>query len=81
VVAFYILRKQGEVFLTEANTALFGWSNVAAGLVIAGRKAGFFVRGFDGSLQAVSSFEESSVPRAGSSGSGSVLRNKWAQSK
>jgi hypothetical protein len=46
--------------------------------VIAGRKAGLFVRGFDGFLQAVSSFEEFSVLRAGSSGSGSILRNKWA---
>ena len=81
VVGFYILRKRGEVFLTEANTALFGRSDVAVGLVIAGRKAGFFVRGFDGSLQAVSSFEEFSVPHTGSSGSGSTLGNKWAQSK
>lgn len=77
VVGFYILRKRGEVFLTEANTALLEHNHAAVGLVIAGGKAGFFVRGLDGSLQTVSSFEEFSVSHA-ATGDASFLPNKWA---
>jgi len=77
VVGIYVLRTHGEVFLSEANTALFEQSHAAVGLVVAGNKAGFFVRAIDGSLQSVRSFEEFYVPRAGPR-CGSTLRNQWA---
>jgi hypothetical protein len=63
-VGIYISRARGEVFLTDSDIARFEESGVAAALVVAGRKAGFFVQSSDGSLQSICSFEEFSVPRA-----------------
>jgi hypothetical protein len=77
VVGIYVLRKRGEVFLTEANVALFERSDVPVALVIAEAKAGFFVRGRDGALQSIRSFEEISISHPRRSGIGSAVRNKW----
>jgi hypothetical protein len=67
-VGIYISRRRGEIFLTDSDIARFEESGAAAALVVAGEKAGFFVRSSDGSLQSLRSFEEFSVPRARSRG-------------
>jgi hypothetical protein len=67
-VGIYISRARGEVFLTDSDIARFEESGVAAALVVAGEKAGFFVHSSDGSLQSIRSFEEFSVPRVRSRG-------------
>ncbi|HEY7338850.1 MAG TPA: hypothetical protein VH639_28435 [Bryobacteraceae bacterium] len=77
VVGIYVLRKRGEVFLTEANVALFERIDVPVALVIAGAKGGFFVRDRDGALQSVRSLEEIPISRPRPGGIGSAVRNKW----
>jgi hypothetical protein len=67
-VGIYISRARGEVFLTDSDIARFEESRVAAALVVAGEKAGFFVHSSDGSLQSIRSFEEFSVPGVRSRG-------------
>lgn len=67
-VGIYISRARGEAFLTDSDIARFEESGLAAALVVAGEKAGFFVRSSDGSLQSIRSFDEFSVPRARSRG-------------
>jgi hypothetical protein len=67
-VGIYVSHRRGEVFLTDSDIARFEESGAAAALVVAGEKAGFFVRSSDGSLQSIRSFEEFSVPRARSRG-------------
>ena len=75
-VGIYISRRRGEVFLTDSDIARFQESGTAVALVVAGEKAGFFVRSSDGSLQSVGSFEEFPVPRPRSRGVRIVFRNK-----
>jgi len=75
-VGIYISRRRGEVFLTDSDIARFEQSGAAAALVVAGEKAGFFVRSSDGSLQSIRSFEEFSVPPAHSRGVRIVARSK-----
>ncbi|HEY6344234.1 MAG TPA: hypothetical protein VIY49_22300 [Bryobacteraceae bacterium] len=75
-VGIYISRRRGEVFLTDSDIARFEESGAAAALVMAGQKAGFFVRSSDGFLQSIRSFEEFSVPRARSKGVRIVARYK-----
>jgi hypothetical protein len=67
-VGIYISRRRGEVFLTGSDIARFEESGAAAALVVAGEKAGFFVRSSDGSLQSIRSFEEFPVPHVRSRG-------------
>jgi hypothetical protein len=62
-IGIYVVRARGEVFLSESNLDLFHRRRALIALVIAGAKAGFFVHGFDGSLQSVRSFEEFRVPQ------------------
>lgn len=75
-VGIYISRARGEVFLTDSDIARFEESGAATALVVAGEKAGFFVRSSDGSLQSLRSFEEFSVSRARSSRVRIVARYK-----
>jgi hypothetical protein len=65
-VGVYFLRNRGEIFLTESNVAAFEARSPTAALVIAGNRAGFFVRDSDGALQSIRSYEELTVPRLGS---------------
>jgi hypothetical protein len=62
-IGIYVLRARGEVFLSEANIDLFERQRALIALVIAGRKGGFFLHGYDGSLESVCSYEEFEVPR------------------
>ncbi|HEX5431234.1 MAG TPA: hypothetical protein VFW83_04660 [Bryobacteraceae bacterium] len=60
-VGIFASRSRGEVFLTESNLELFERENAAIALVIAGDRAGFFVRELDGSIQTVQSHQEFAV--------------------
>jgi hypothetical protein len=62
-VGIFVSRARGEVFLTESNLGLFQKEQAVVALVVAGDKAGFFVRELDGSIQSVRSHEEFSVSR------------------
>jgi hypothetical protein len=57
-VGVFVSRSRGEVFLTEANLGFFEREGAVVALVIAGAKAGFFVRESDESIQTVRSHEE-----------------------
>jgi hypothetical protein len=61
-VGIFVSRLRGEVFLTESNLEIFENENALVALVVAGEKAGFFVREPDGSIQSVRSHEEFPVP-------------------
>jgi hypothetical protein len=71
-VGIFVSRLRGEVFLTESNLGLFENEKALLALVIAGDKAGFFVREPDGSIQSVSSHQEFPVPNRMS-----VAPKKW----
>lgn len=60
-VGIFVSRIRGEVFLTEADLDFFERENSGIALVVAGDRAGFFVREFDGSIQTVRSHEEFAV--------------------
>jgi hypothetical protein len=64
-VGVFISRIRGEVFLTEGDLAFLDERRAGLALVVAGDRAGFFVRETDGAIQTVRSHEEFSVPRAG----------------
>jgi hypothetical protein len=59
-VGTFVVRPRGEVFLTEADLERFEDFQTpgAVALVVAGRKAGFFVREPGGAIQSVQSYEE-----------------------
>ena len=57
-VGVYVSRIRGEVFLTEADLAALNEHQAELALVVAGNRAGFFVRETDGSIQTVRSHEE-----------------------
>jgi len=61
-IGIFVSRFRGEVFLTESNLEIFEKENSLVALVIAGDKAGFFVREPDGSIQSVRSHEEFLLP-------------------
>jgi hypothetical protein len=50
--------------MTEGDLKWFGENDAAVGLVVAGDRAGFFVRGFDGTLQSIRSYQEIAVTGA-----------------
>ena len=54
----FVCRERGEVFLTDDDLADFEKQDGILALVVAGGRAGFFVREPDGSVQAVRSHEE-----------------------
>jgi hypothetical protein len=58
VVGIFVYRCRGDVFLTEADLALFEKREAHLALVIAGDRAGFFVKEADGSFRTISSYEE-----------------------
>jgi hypothetical protein len=57
-VGIFVCRERGEVFLTDDDLANFESHKGILALVIAGGRAGFFVREPDGSVQAIRSHEE-----------------------
>src|SRR5580658_2689279 len=57
-VGVFVARIRGEVFLTETDLAFFHEQQSEIALVVAGDRAGFFVREADGSIQTVRSHEE-----------------------
>jgi hypothetical protein len=63
-VGTFVCRERGEVFLTDDDLASFERHHAALALVVAGGKAGFFVRESDGSVQAIRSHEEFRVADA-----------------
>ena len=63
-VGIFVRRPKGEVFLTESDLERFEGQRAAVALVIAGDRAGFFVRQADGSIQGIRSHEEFSVTPA-----------------
>jgi hypothetical protein len=60
-VGIFVCRARGEVFLTDADLARFEAAQGLVALVVAGGRAGFFVREADGAVQAVKSHEEFAV--------------------
>jgi hypothetical protein len=62
-VGVFVSRIRGEVFLTEGDLALFKQHPSEIALVVAGDRAGFFVREADGSIQTVRSHEEFCITR------------------
>jgi hypothetical protein len=69
-LGLYISRFRGEVFLTDSDLEQFERLNAEVALVVAGSRAGFFVRELDGTVQAIRSHEEfwiadvSAVPKS-----------------
>ena len=61
-IGIFTRRADGEVFLSESDLESFEGQRAAVALVIAGDRAGFFVRQADGSIQAIRSHEEFAVP-------------------
>jgi hypothetical protein len=60
-VGVFVSRIRGEVFLTETDLAFLKEHKSEFALVVAGDRAGFFVREQDGSIQTVRSHEEFAV--------------------
>jgi len=65
-VGTFVCRARGEVFLTDDDLANFEKHQGVLALVVAGGRAGFFVREPDGSVQAIRSHEEFKVADAAS---------------
>jgi hypothetical protein len=63
-VGIFVCRARGEVFLTDDDLAQFEQHGSPVALVMAGGRAGFFVREPDGTVQAVRSHEEFAVADA-----------------
>lgn len=63
-VGIYVSRIRGEVFLTESDMEQIERLAGKIALVVAGARAGFFVREADGSMQTIRSYEEFLVPAA-----------------
>jgi hypothetical protein len=61
-LGIYVVRLRGEVFLTERNIELFERTGANVVLVMAGAKAGFFVRDAQGALESIRSYEEFDIP-------------------
>jgi hypothetical protein len=57
-LGIFVSRTRGEVFLTDDDLANFEKHQAVLALVVAGGRAGFFVRERDGSIQAIRSHEE-----------------------
>jgi hypothetical protein len=85
-VGVFVSRSRGEVFMTESNLSFFEREGAAVALVIAGSRAGFFVRESDESIQTVRSHEEFPVsnqatgPGKPSPPAKTVANAKWAWS-
>lgn len=78
-VGVFVARIRGEVFLTETDLAYFKEHenpDVQVALVVAGDRAGFFVREPDGSIQTVRSHEEFSIAPEAAPPVAAVLRGE-----
>lgn len=64
LVGTFANRVRGDVFMTESDLMHFDQSNAVVALVLAGRRAGFFVKNPDGSIQSIQSHEEFSLADA-----------------
>jgi hypothetical protein len=64
-VGAFFARPRGQVFLTEDNLRQFERLPSGVALVIAGNRAGFFVRDTAGSIQTIQSYEEFAIPVPG----------------
>jgi hypothetical protein len=62
-IGIFVYRSRGEVFLTEKDLALFEKRRAHLALVIAGGRAGFFIKEADGTFRTIRSYEE--FPTAG----------------
>ena len=60
-VGVFVSRIRGEVFLTEPDLAFLNQQQTGLALVVAGNRAGFFVREPGGAIQTVRSHEEFSI--------------------
>lgn len=80
-VGLFFSRIRGEVFLTETNLEQLNRQKKDLAVVVVGRRAGFFVREADGSIQSVGSHEEFSTSRARSLASTRqtrpLVRRRW----
>jgi hypothetical protein len=63
-LGIFVCRARGEVFLTDDDLTRFEAQQGVVALVVAGTRAGFFVRERDGSIQAIRSHEEFAVADA-----------------
>jgi hypothetical protein len=79
-IGVFASRIRGEVFLTDGDLAFLNRERVDLALVVAGRRAGFFVRERGGSIQTVRSHEEFSVVPAAPLAPLPLIkpRRKWA---
>jgi len=81
-VGIFFVRVRGEVFLTEPDLEVFESCNVAVALVVAGAKAGFFVREADGSIDSIKShceFTISNEPDAALTQPKTVMPARWTR--
>ncbi len=62
-IGLFFSRARGEVFLTETNLEQLNRQKKDLAVVVVGRRAGFFVRERDGSIQSVRSHQEFSTSR------------------
>jgi len=80
-IGLFFSRIRGEVFLTEADLEQMNRLKIDLALVVAGQRAGFFVRERDGSIQSVRSHEEFSIsrarPRRSTPRTRPVARRRW----
>ncbi len=76
-VGVFFSRIRGEVFLTEADLTFFNEHHSEVALVVAGDRAGFFVREAGGSIQTVRSHEEFSIGLPCAIAPKLVLALKW----
>jgi hypothetical protein len=64
VIGTFANRVRGDVFMTECDLERFEQAKAAVALVVAGKRAGFFMYNPDGSIQTVQSYEEFSIADA-----------------
>jgi len=72
-VGTFVCRERGEVFLTDDDLADFEKHQGLLALVVAGGRAGFFVRDSEGIVQAIRSYEEFQVAHAASRPAGGEI--------
>jgi hypothetical protein len=77
-VGVFVSRIRGEVFLTEADLAFLNQQQAGLALVVAGKRAGFFVREPDGSIQTVRSHEEFTIGQGRPPLPGRREKRSWA---
>jgi hypothetical protein len=61
ILGTFANRVRGDVFMTESDLLHFDHANAVVALVLVGKRAGFFVKNSDGSIQSIQSYEEFSI--------------------